>query len=216
MRWFVLIVFFGCKPAEPPPVALVPPPPPPSATIASLPDAGPPPPSNPPPDPPRDPVVADVKAWFAAHGGRPPDNVDALGACHEAKVGSPARDALICVHGAPLEVMPGGPSTFPLYVLTVEKKLAHFALKIPIAAGPMDRIDLDMPDDPDDGMYVVLDWALDPSGTQLVVRQRADQTCAKALADFKDPDLLQLRRAVQKACGSIGTWEWRDKGFVKL
>jgi hypothetical protein len=26
------------------------------------------------------------------------------------------------------------------------------ALKTPIRAGPMDRIDLDMPDDPDDGM----------------------------------------------------------------
>jgi hypothetical protein len=202
----------ACKPAEPPPVVAAPVPTP----SAAVPDAAPPPVSStPPPDPPRDPIVHDVKAWFEARGSRPPESLETLGNCREAKVGAPLRDALICDHGAPLEVLPGGPSTFPLYILTVEKKSASFALKIPVSAGPLDRIDLDMPDDPDDGMYVVLDWSLVASGTQLVVRQRANQTCAKALAEFKDASLAQLRRAVQKACASIGTWEWKDKAFVK-
>jgi hypothetical protein len=120
--------------------------------------------------------------------------------------------------------LPGGESLFPLVVAFVDGKTLRVALRVPVAAGPLDR---EMPadeNDPNGGNYVQLDAALSVDGLHLSVRDRPGAGCRERLAEYRKanvsaPNLKGILtphiRLMEAACRSRGEYTWQGDRFTR-
>jgi hypothetical protein len=176
--------------------------------------------------PPAEPTI-DPEAWLAEKGvAHVPDRLSgSLFGCRAVRVGAPPRDGLFCPGGPPMEgSLPGGESLFPLVVAFVDGKTLRVALRVPLAAGPLDR---EMPpeeNDPSGGNYVQLDAVLSTDGLHLSVRDRPGAGCLERLAEYRkdnlsDPNLKGILtphiRVMEAACRSRGEYTWQGDRFTR-
>ena len=164
-------------------------------------------------------------AWFAARGVTPlPERTAGeLTGCAAVKVGAPPREALLCSGGPPMEgSLASGQSLFPVIIAFAESGKLEVALRVPLAAGPQDKMG-PSPDDPDHGNYLQLTASLSPDGMHLSVQDRPGGGCAERLQSFRDQNrsgplkavLTPQIRVVEVACRSRGEYSWRGGGFSR-
>jgi hypothetical protein len=167
----------------------------------------------------------DPFAWLAAHGV-PSATDDRIGAsaCSVVRVGRPIQEALLCIGGEPMEgSAPGGESVFPLLVAVPEKGKLHIALRVPISAGPEDRLGPAEPSDPNHGQYVELEATVAPDGMRLSIREHPGAGCAETLRRYREINTKDSEQKgvlgphiamVERACRSRGTYMWQGGRFV--
>jgi len=164
-------------------------------------------------------------AWFAARGVTtlPERTAGELTGCAAVNLGAPPREALLCSGGPPMEgSLPGGQSLFPVIIAFAESGKLEVALRVPLAAGPQDKMG-PSPDDPDHGNYLQLTASLSPDGTHLSIQDRPGAGCAERLQSFRDQNrngplkgvLTPQIRVVEVACRSRGEYSWRRGGFSR-
>lgn len=161
------------------------------------------------------------REWLVAHGVKLQSDTDGheFDGCSEIAVGAPPRPALMCTGGP---VMTGslmtGESLFPLRIAVPEGRAMRSVLSVPLSAGPLDAVTLDMDQDP---AYLRLEPAIDPAGTVIELREVPGQqsACADVLrpparpASVPTPQMLIVMRAV---CRAKGRYEWRGRAFVRV
>jgi len=173
--------------------------------------------------------LRDWIAWLKVHGVASVDDKLASWltsmACHQVRAGAPARDAILCTDGPPMEgSIPWGESLFPLMIVVPDHGVARVALRVPIAAGPMTRERTVREDDPDHGLTLQLLFDLAPDGAHLTLRERPERTCAATLRELrrkneqpgeKNGVLAPHIQVVEAACRSRGSYVWSQKGFAR-
>jgi hypothetical protein len=170
--------------------------------------------------------MVDAQAWLAEKGvTHVPDALsNSLFGCHAAKLGSPAREGLVCPGGPPMEgSLPGGESLFPLVLVYADGKTLRVALRVAIAAGPLDRMGPADESDPDEGNYVQLDAVVSADGMHVSIRDRPAAGCRERLAEYRKknegPDLKGILTphicVMEAACRSRGEYTWRGDRFTR-
>jgi len=217
----------------PPPVASAPTPAPSFAPPAPAPESPPFPrgvrkaPASPRPSS-GEPSGHAPEAWLTLHGvtasaASGTDPLQEIYGCDPVRVGVPLRDGVWCLNtSGPMKGSLGsGESVFPLEVKIVEGHVLRTVLRVPIAAGALDRMEAPRPDDPNQGNYIQLDAQLARDGSSITIREKAqpETKCAAALARTPQPDLAPVlanaRRMVELACRSRGRYVWRGDRFVR-
>ena len=163
-----------------------------------------------------------IRDFLRANGvAESQDLRDQLFGCFVVKLGAPQRDAAWCTKSkGPMKGSAGtGESMFPLEVWAPapsqgSARTMRLVLQIPLSAGALDLFEPPAPDDPDEGRYVALAATLSKDGKSIVVAEKPApaRRCADAM---KVSDNAKMRKMVETACRSIGTYTWRGDRFVR-
>jgi hypothetical protein len=149
--------------------------------------------------------------------------VDEIYGCAPVQVGVPPRDGVWCMNtSGPMKGSLGtGESVFPLEVKVVDGHALRTVLRVPVAAGALDRMQAPSPRDPNHGNYIELDAELAPDGASITIREKAqpETKCAAALASTRQPDLAPILasagKMIELACRSRGKYVWRGDRFLR-
>lgn len=161
-----------------------------------------------------------AREWLARHGVTTPDAEHRIAGCSPVAVGAPTRDGLWCIGNAgPMKgSFDTGESLFPLTVWVAEAHRLRAVLELPVAAGALDRLDLDVTGDPNQGNYILLAATLAPDSASITLSEKdhPNAKCAAVLAAHASKDLEKHRRVIQAACNAVGTYVWRGDRFVRV